>query len=357
MKSIREAKIKGKKVLVRADLDVPLEQRAKDDGRIAVGDDFRLKMCLPTIKYLVNGGARVIVCGHLDRPGGKAVEDLRMAPVAERLEELLGVEIVYTPPHSPAPGAGSAEAPGAFPVAALTPAAGPVILLENLRFDPREKENDPQFAKELASLADLYVNESFATCHRAHTSMVGVPKLLPAYVGLRLGEEVEKLSALRENPQRPLIFIIGGAKVETKAAAVQKLSRYADKILLGGKLMFEESLEGVPNVVFPKDAVDTFDIGPESISLFKRELGNAKTVVWNGPLGKFEQPRYERGTRVLAEFLGRIDTDVVVGGGDTLAAIKKFGLREEMDFVSTGGGAMLAFLTGADLPGLQVLEN
>ncbi len=350
MKSVREADVKGKKVFVRVDLDVPVEPKEGDGKRIA--DDFRLRKCVPTLKYLLENNATIILCGHLDRPGGKVVENLRMGPVAERLEELLGVGVDYRSlRNSSKPGFGTGLK------AWLFPCAGPLVLLENLRFDSREKKNDPQFAKELASLADLYVNESFATCHRAHTSIVGVPEILPAYAGLQLEEEIKRLSAVREDPIRPLIFIIGGAKVETKAAAVRELSHYADKILVGGKLMFEESLEELPNVIFPVDAVDIYDVGEESVELFKEELEGAGTVVWNGPLGKFEDQRYERGTRIIAEFLSGIRADIVVGGGDTLAALKKFELRKKMDFVSTGGGSMLLYLVGDTLPGLAVLEN
>ncbi len=344
MKSVREADVKGKKVLVRADLDVPLEPKSGDGKRIV--DDFRLRKCLPTLKYLRENDATVILCGHLDRPGGKVEEDLQLDPVAEYFSEHMGLV------HKSDQIIGDAVRETVKDLESCD-----ILVLENLRFDPREKKNDPQFAEELASLADLYVNESFATCHRAHTSIIGVPKILPAYAGLQLEAEIKKLSAVREDPARPLVFIIGGAKVETKAVAVRNLSQYADKILLGGKLMFEKSLEELPNVIFPVDAVDTYDVGAESVEFFKEELEGAGTVVWNGPLGKFEAPRYARGTRIIADFLSGINADIIVGGGDTLAALKQFGLREEMDFVSTGGGSLLEYLVGDTLPGLAVLEN
>ena len=374
MKLVREADVSGKRVLVRADLDVPLEE-FRDKGqepKARVADGFRLEACLPTLEYLVRERARVIICGHLDRPGGRMVEELRMDPVAGFLSNYLG------PLHK------SDEVVGPVVEDVVSEMEeGDILLLENLRFNPGEKVNDSRFAKNLASLADIYVNECFATSHREHASIVGVPEYLPAYAGFRLKEEIEKLTEIKSTPRfgtewkdpssprqrggqapgrvfpseshRPLVFIIGGAKTETKVPLVRKIAQYSDKILLGGKLMFERSLENIPNVVFPVDAVGIYDIGPKTVEMFKEVLEKARTVVWNGPLGKFEEPRYARGTRIIADYLTRIDADVVAGGGDTLAALEEFGLRDKMGFVSTGGGAMLAFLAGEELPGIEVL--
>jgi len=345
MNLIGEASVQGRRVLVRCDLDVPL-RTPSGVGSAVVADEFRLRACLPVLKYLVEHEAKIIVCGHLDRPGGKVVEGLRLNPVAKILSGYLGnlskIDAVV--------GRDVQQSS-----ANLKP--GEILLLENLRFVPGEEENDPQFAKELASLADLYVNEAFAVSHRKHASVVGVPRYLPSYAGLRLAEEVETLSRVRECPQRPLVFVIGGAKVKTKVPLVKKIASYADRILLGGKLMFEDSLRGIPNTQFPVDHVDNYDIGPQTVDIYKRELSEAGMVVWNGPLGKFELPQYARGTRELAGYLAGLDVDVIAGGGDTLAALRVFGLRERIGFVSTGGGAMLSFLSGEALPGLEVLHR
>jgi len=418
MKSIREANVTGKRVLVRCDLDVPIRLTAGSRQLIAVVDDFRIRACLPTLEYLINEGAKVVICGHLGRPGGKVVPELRLDPVAEVLGRCFGeprlnlcrfhhselgsesdgnrpilkqvqddggqvqslistrlvlglprtrfgdgesAGILFQESENPArEGGDEAVEHGAEGAQGGTKTSGVsprFLLLENLRFHPGEKANDPEFAGELAGLADIYVNECFATSHRAHASIVGVPKLLPAYGGLRLEEEVETLSKVREDPVRPLVFVMGGAKTETKVPLVRKISKYADRILLGGRLMFEKSLENVPNVVFPVDDVDGFDIGPETIELFKEILVEAGTVVWNGPLGKFESADYADGTKEIASFLTQISADIVVGGGDTVAALKQFGLRDKIGFVSTGGGAMLAFLAGEHLLGIEVLKH
>ena len=311
MKSVKEADVTGKKVLLRADLDGPVE----------VG----LEETLPTIKFLIEKNAKVILAGHLGRPEGKVVEKLRLDPVAEKLREYLPAT------HKD------------------------VLLLENLRFHPGETGNDPDFAKELASLADLFVNDCFAASHREHASIVGVPQLLPSYAGLQLVEETTILCSVVKNPKRPLLIIVGGAKAETKAPLVRKLSKIADKALLGGTLMFEQSLEGIPNVIFPIDTVGIEDIGPETIKMFVDEIKKAKTVIWNGPMGIIDTKEFKAGTRAIAEALAESKAHTVVGGGDTVAALTRFGLRDKMDFVSTGGGAMLQFLAEGTLPGLEVL--
>ena len=356
MKSVKKVEVAGKKVLLRGDLDVPLK-----NGKVA--DDFRIKAALPTIEYLVKKKAKLIIAAHLDRPKGRVVEKLRLDPVAEKLSEYL--KTVHKLDDCVGPNV--EKAVGAM-------AEGDVLLLENLRFHPGEEENDPEFAKELASLADIYVNDCFATSHRKHASIIGVPKLLPSYAGLRLMEESILLHSknlladacrtlhfsLRskssiQSAQKPLIFIMGGAKAETKGPLVKKLSKIADKILLGGTLMFEQSPEGIPNVIFPIDAVGIKDIGPETVKMFVEEIKEAKTIVWNGPLGIINTKEFEVGTRKIAEALAASEAYTVVGGGDTVAALKRFGLRDRIDFVSTGGGAMLQFLADGTLPGLEAL--
>lgn len=341
MKSVKEAEVSGKKVILRADLDVPLE-----DGKVA--DDTRLRALLPTLEYLIENRAQVLIIGHLGRPtsakasagkpGMRFVPELSLKPVAEKLSELSNSEIKLI---------GGLEEAKDFKG---------VGMLENLRFWPEEEANDPAFARKLASLGDLYVNDAFAASHREHASIVGIPKYLPAYAGFRLEEEVKELGSVLENPERPLIFIIGGAKTETKKPLVPAFAKIADKVLLGGLLTFAPELEGIPNVVFPIDAVDAYDIGPKTLEKYINILKSAKTVVWNGPLGVWEDNRYEVGTRAIAEELALLPGKTVVGGGDTIAAINAFGLLSKMSYVSLGGGAMLEFLAGKNLPGLEALS-
>lgn len=329
MKSAREAKLREKKVLLRADLDVPIEK-----GKVR--EDHRLKALLPTLNYLLREKAEVLIIGHLGRPEGKKDPSLSLKPVAARLEKLIGQKIAFFEHYS------------------LITNHYPLSMLENLRFWKGEEENDPAFAKKLAALGDLYVNEAFAASHRA-ASIVQLPKFLPAYAGFRLEEEVRELGSVLKELERPLVFVLGGAKTETKKPLVPALAKIADKVLLGGLLMFERELEGIPNVVFAPDSVDASDIGPNSIKLFASIIRDAKTVVWNGPLGIWEDNRFKLGTRAIAEELAILPGRTVVGGGDTIAALSAFGLLSKMGYVSLGGGAMLEFLAGERLPGLVAL--
>ncbi|NIT03740.1 phosphoglycerate kinase [Candidatus Saccharibacteria bacterium] len=339
VKTIKGVKPKGKRVVLRADLDVPLRQA---QVKLEVGEDYRLKAFLPTLKLLLNGGAKVLITGHLGRPEGKVDPELSLKPVADWFSSKLGREVKFLSNYS------------------LLSSNYSLAMLENLRFWPGEEKNPSSssgqaFAKKLASLGDIYVNEAFAASHRPHASISALPKLLPSFAGLRLGEEVAHLSGVVKNPERPLVFILGGAKTETKAPLVAAFAKVADKVLLGGLLMFRQDLEGVEGVVFPTDAVDAYDIGPKSIKLFLSEAKKAKTLVWNGPLGKWEDKRYEFATRALAEALAAHPGKTVIGGGDTIAALSAFDLLGEMDYVSLGGGAMLEFLAGKKLPGLEAL--
>lgn len=345
MKSVREAKVAGKKILLRADLDGPVKRLGARGGWESV-DEAGLEAILPTIRLLVEKGAKTIIIGHLDRPGGKVVKELRLDPVAKKLSEHL--QAIHKVDECIGP-----EVEAAIKVMGN----GDLLLLENLRFYQGEEENDPQFAKGLAFLADIYANDCFATSHRRHASIVGIPRLLPAYAGLRLAKETMILHRIIVEAKRPLLIIVGGAKAETKAPLVRKLSKIADKILLGGTLMFEKSLEEIPNVVFPVDAVRIDDIGPRTIKLFEEEIKKAKTVVWNGPLGVTLKKEFEVGTRAVAKALVESGAYTVVGGGDTVAALDRFGLRDKVGFVSSGGGAMLQFLADGTLPGIEVLER
>ncbi|OGC54693.1 hypothetical protein A2797_02305 [candidate division WWE3 bacterium RIFCSPHIGHO2_01_FULL_48_15] len=342
MRLIREADLNGKKVLVRADLDVPIEKGI-------VGEDYRLKALLPTLKYLLENGASVLIIGHLGRPEGKPDPALSLEPVAKRLSELLGQKIKFSPDYSLITNHNREIA--RFGV---TKPSYSLAMLENLRFWPGEEANDLDFAKKLSALGDIYVNEAFAS-HRAHASIVLVPKLLPSYAGLRLEQEILHLSGVIENPARPLVFILGGAKTEIKKPLIADFAKIADRVLLGGLLMFDKELEKIPNVVFPVDSADGSDIGPETIKLFASITKEAKTVVWNGPLGIWEDNRFELGTRAIAEELALLPGKTIVGGGDTIAAISAFGLLDKMSYVSLGGGAMLEFLAGKKLPALAAL--
>lgn len=339
MKGLKEADVKGKRIILRADLDVPLEE-----GKVV--DDTRLKALLPTLKYLLKEKAKsVLIIGHLGRPKSKRDPELSLKPVADHLAKLLDKRIKFLPNYQ------------------LPTTNYQLSVLENLRFwpgeslDPARDKEAQKFAEKLASLGDLYVNEAFAVSHRKHASIVGIPKLLPAYAGFQLEKEVEELSNVLENPKRPLVFILGGAKVKTKKPLVPRFAKVADKILLGGLLMFSQELEGTPKVVFPVDAVEAYDIGPKTIDLFIKEITKAGTVVWNGPLGMWEDNRYELGTRAIAEALSVCPAKTIVGGGDTIAALNAFDLLDKIDHISLGGGAMLQFLAGKKLPGIEALGS
>ena len=340
-RSVRDADVAGKRVLVRVDFNVPLE-----DGRVA--DDTRIRAALPTLSLLLErGAAELVLCSHLGRPKG-ADPAFSMAPVRERLAELLPDERVR--------------------------------LLENTRFDPREKANVPTFAAELAAHGDLYVNDAFGSAHRAHASTEGVAHLLPAFAGLLLERELEELGALVEGPERPFVAVTGGAKVEDKIGVLRALSERADRLLVGGK-MAEKRDTLAPlgeKLVLPVDVVAAaafeadaearkvavedlpdgwlgLDIGPRTRERFAEEIAGARTVFWNGPMGVFEWPRFAAGTRAVAEAVAACDGHTVVGGGDSVRAVYELGLAERIDWVSTGGGAALELLEGKELPGVLAI--
>lgn len=302
---------KEKKVLVRCDFD-----------------GGRLKENLPAVKYLLDGGVKeIVLLSHLGKPEGKVVENLRMAPVEEKFRELLDSK--------------------------------KISFLENLRFDSREEANDLGFARELAGLGDFYVNEAFASSHREHASIVGIPKFLPHCAGLHFASEVENLSRVLENPIRPLVFVIGGAKPETKLPLIADFSQIADTVLVGGTLpktqRSKEAKIQNKNILFADLTGDGFDINEDSIRKFVEIIKRAGTIVWNGPMGKYEDEKYETGTKKIGEAIAESKGFKVVGGGDTIAALKKFKILNKMDYVSTGGGAMLEFLTKGSLPGIEAL--
>jgi phosphoglycerate kinase len=386
-KTIQDVDVAGKRVLVRADFNVPLE-----DGKVV--DDTRIRAALPTIQQLVGQKARVILCSHLGRPGGKVVEELRLDPVADALSDLLGQDIDKV---DDCIGPGVKEA-----VHALEP--GDVLLLENTRFHPGEKANDPAFAAKLASIADIYVDDAFGTAHRAHASTEGVAHHLPAVAGLLMERELEVLGRVRQNPGHPLVIILGGAKVSDKIGVVEQFLEEAETLLIGGgmantflkargtevgqSLVEEESLETAretldragADLILPVDVVEAdafdadaehwitdvdhvssqrqiLDIGPETVDLFQEALAPAKMVVWNGPLGVFEMPPFAHGTFAIARALAGLDAQTISGGGETAAAIHQAGVTDQFTHVSTGGGAFLTFLEGKDLPAVAALDD
>jgi len=388
-KTIRDIDVKGRRVFVRVDFNVPL-----DRGRIT--DDHRITASLPTINYLLDHGAAVILASHLGRPKG-ADPALRMDPVASRLSELLGRPVRKL---DDCVGPAVTEA-----AAAMRP--GDVVLLENLRFHKEEEANDPAFAKQLASLADIYVNDAFGTAHRAHASTAGIAAFLPAVAGLLMERELQFLGNVLEQPQRPLVVILGGAKVGDKIGVIRNLLRLAQTMLLGGgmcytflratgaetgsslceedrldlarELMAEAKQRGV-KLLLPVDVVAAervaagaptrvvdaraipagwtgVDIGPKTVEAFSAPIAGAGTVLWNGPMGVFEIPAFADGTRAIAKAVAESSAESIVGGGDTAAAVEEFGYADKMTHVSTGGGASLEFMEGQTLPGVAVLQN
>ncbi len=386
-KTIRDVDVRGKRVLVRVDFNVPLK-----DG--AVADDTRIRAALPTVNYLLEQGATLILCSHLGRPKGKIVPELRMAPVATRLAELLG---------RPVKKLDDCVGPEVETVVKATPPSD-VILLENTRFHPEERANDPEFAQQLASLAEIYVNDAFGAAHRAHASTEGVTHYLPAVAGFLMEKELKFLGQATENPEHPYVAILGGAKISDKIGVIENLLKECDRLLIGGgmantffkamgfevgdSLIEEGAVETAEallkqaggTLVLPVDVViaDAFDndartrvvapnevppgwrildVGPKTVSTFESALGGAKTVVWNGPLGVFEMPNFAKGTFALAQSLADLDAVTIIGGGDSAAAVRQAGLTAKMTHVSTGGGASLEFLEGKILPCVAVLED
>ena len=392
-KTVRDVDVQGKKVLMRVDFNVPL----KDDpvtGDRTITDDTRIRGALPTIQYLLDRGAALILMSHLGRPKGKVVPELSLKPVAAHLGELLGQEVQL------APGVVGPEVEAA--AAALQP--GQVLLLENTRFLAGEEKNDPALAEQLAKLGDLYVNDAFGAAHRAHASTAGIAAYLPAVAGLLMEKEIEFLGAAIEDPKSPFVAIIGGAKISDKIGVIRNLLTKVDALLIGGgmantflaaqgyemadSLVEEESIdtakalmaEGGSKLVLPVDGVvaDAFsadanykvvpvdgveagwrilDIGPATVKLFGTKLADAKTVVWNGPMGVFELAPFAAGTNAVAKMLAESSAVTIIGGGDSVAAVQQAGLANQMSHISTGGGASLEFMEGKTLPGVAALKD
>jgi len=346
MKTIKDFDLANKKVLVRCDFNVPID----DAGNIL--DDFRIKKTLPTIQYLMQHKAKVVLMSHLDPEETGFVEpQFNLGEVAKRLSELLNVTVVKT---DDCLGEKTQQMVGALK-------SGQVLLLENLRFHMGEKQNTDVFAKNLAGLAQIYINDAFSVCHRAHASVVGIPKYLPSGVGLLVEEEIKKLDKILKNPKHPLIAIVGGDKVGTKVAFINNISRLADFVLIGGLLKKESiaehiSFENPDKIIGPEDNLDAPDIDQKTVDLFVEKILAAETVVWNGPFGKFEDEKYKEGTLAISKAIIESKAFSVVGGGQTVEFLNKEGMIDKFSHVSTGGGAMLDYLSGEKLPGLEVLK-
>ncbi|MFX3622567.1 MAG: phosphoglycerate kinase [Ectobacillus sp.] len=390
-KSIRDVDVKGKRVFCRVDFNVPMKE-----GKIT--DETRIRAALPTIQYLAEQGAKVILASHFGRPKGQVVEEMRLTPVAKRLGELMGKDVIKTD-----------EAYGPEVQAAIDRMKeGDVLLLENVRFYPGEEKNDPELAKEFAKLADLYVNDAFGAAHRAHASTAGIADYLPAVSGFLMEKEIEVLGKALSNPDRPFTAIIGGAKVKDKIGVIRNLLEKVDNLIIGGGLAYtfvkaqgyeignslleedkidlakefmEMAKEKGVNFYMPVDAVvaddfsenantkvvaidsipsdwEALDIGPKTAEIYADVIRNSKLVVWNGPMGVFEMDKFAGGTKAVAEALAQSpDTYSVIGGGDSAAAVEKFGLADKMSHISTGGGASLEFMEGKELPGVVRLND
>jgi len=345
MKTLRDFDVKNKRVLVRCDFNVPLD----DQGNIL--DGFRIKQTLPTINYLIEKGAKVILMSHLGRPEGRVVESLRLTPVQNRLMEYLDLSITKAPDCI-------GEEIKKWTMEMLP---SEILLLENLRFHKEEEENDESFAKTLSKLGDIYINDAFGVCHRAHASTIGIPKYLPSGAGLLLEKEVKVLRELMENATPPLVAIIGGKKAETKVKVIDKISEIGDWVLVGGLIQKEIKEKDIrlkfpQKIIGPVDEIEGKDIGPETCELFKRKIVLAKTIFWSGPLGIIEEEEFSKGSESVAQAIIKSSAFSVVGGGETIEFINKIGLTEKFNHLSTGGGAMLKFLSGQPLPGIKALE-
>ena len=389
--SVQDIKVAGKRVLVRVDFNVPLDER---NGVIT--DDSRIRAALPTIQYLIDEGAKVILCSHLGRPRGKVVEKLRLDIVAERLSQILGRQVVVT-----------TDSIGPDVEKAIEKLRnGEVLLLENIRFHPEEEENDASFAQALARLADIYVDNAFGAVHRAHASIVGITRHLPAVAGLLLKKELEALGNILENPAHPFGGLLGGAKIIDKVAMLENIMDKVDYLLIGGGMaatflkaqsyetglslieidmlstavgLMEKAARNRARLLLPVDVVVAdeisaeaevikavsidnisphlriVDIGPQTIRNFQEKLRQCKTVFWNGPMGIYEIPQFAEGTKNMARFLASLGAATIIGGGSTAEVVNELGLADKMTFVSTGGGASLRFLSGKTLPGVEAL--
>lgn len=390
--TVKDLNLDGKKVLMRCDFNVPLDENKN------ITDKTRIVAAMPTIKYVLDHNAKLILCSHLGRPKGEVKPELSLKPVADELSKELGREVKL---------AKDIVGPSAHELTENMK-EGDVVLLENVRFDPREEKNDEEFSKELASLAEVYVNDAFGTCHRAHASTAGVAAYLPSGVGFLIEKELKVLGDALNNPRRPFVAILGGAKVSTKIGVIDALLDKVDVLLIGGgmaytfyksmgygvgnsiceldkldlaKELMQKAKEKGVKLVIPVDNVigkefkpDTeskivayneipdgwegFDIGPKTVKMYEEELKNAKTILWNGPVGLFEFDKFANGTNSIAKYMANLDDcTTIIGGGDSAAAVTKIGLADKMTHISTGGGASLEFIEGKKLPGIEAIPD
>ncbi|MFH1665844.1 MAG: phosphoglycerate kinase [Candidatus Omnitrophota bacterium] len=389
-KTLADVQVKGKRVLMRADFNVPLDEKRN------ITDDSRIIAALPSIKYILDNGGRLILMSHLGRPKGEVKPEFRLTPVAERLSALLGKDVRKMD-----------DCVGEEVTAAVRDMKdGDVILLENLRFHKEEKSNDPGFARQLASLGDIFVEDAFGTCHRAHASTAGVTAYLPSVAGFLVQKEIKYFDKVTKNPDKPFCLILGGAKVADKIPVIENMLDKIDYLLIGGAMaytflksrlkgigasrvendmmdtvtkIFEKASEKNVSIFLPKDHVVAreikdgvrgkvvkehipdgwigLDIGPETVKSYKEVLKDSKTIVWNGPMGLFEMKPFMTGTRAVAKFIAELDATTVIGGGDTAAAVNQLGLGDKMSHMSTGGGASLEYLEGKELPGVAALND
>lgn len=383
--SMKDADVQNKTVLLRAELNAPL------DENLRVVDDYRIRETIPTIKYLLDNGAKVVICSKLGRPEGKVVPEMSMAPVAKKLQELMGVEVIMAPD----------VIGGEVKQLVDNTPTDKIVMLENVRFHPEEEENNSEFAKKIADLADVYVNDAFGTAHREQASVTAITKFLPSYAGLLMEKEVVALAKIADNPAQPLVAIIGGAKIEDKIDVINALAPKSEKILIGGALantflaakgfsigksVYQE--ENVPvakslleswgeKIVIPKDVLVAkalesaesnnvksekigpddlaLDIGPDTNKIFSEHIQKAKTIIWAGPLGYCENAMFNAGTKSAAEYIKKSGAFSVIGGGDTVSAVHSLGLENNFNHISTGGGASLEFLASKPLAGLDAL--
>ena len=390
-RTIEDLDVGGKKVLVRVDFNVPI------DGEGNITDDRRIKEALPTITYLSNKGAKVILMSHLGRPKGKFNPDFSLAPVSRRLSELLGIEIIFAKDVIGEDAISKANALG----------AGEIMLLENVRFHSEEEKNETQFAKRLSSLGEIFVNDAFGTAHRAHASTAGVAEYLPSAIGFLIKKELSFMGEAISNPEKPFVAILGGAKVSDKIGVIKNLMEKVDTLLVGGGMAYtfframgreigksiveDDKIELAANILkeaesksvkilLPVDTVVAFefkedtdyltvdsdkipadymgmDIGEKTRDIYSQVIENAKTVIWNGPMGVFETKPFAKGTYALAEAMSKVDGVTIIGGGDSAAAIEQLGFADKMTHISTGGGASLEFLEGKVLPGIDAVDE
>lgn len=374
LKTIRDLELKGRATFIRVDFNVPLDT---DQDPITVTDTNRIEEAIPTIRYAMDQGAKVVLASHLGRPKGNRNPKFSLQPVAAELARILQKDVPLTD-----------ECVGdGIEMMVKSMKEGELLLLENLRFYKEETENNEHFCNQLARLTDVYINDAFGTSHRKHASTYGLPSLMSKKgVGFLIEKEIRYLDPLLHSPAKPFYTILGGAKVSDKIKSIESLLRHVDGILVGGAMAYafyeaqgRELPEGAKKpapedviaaksilqytkkreieVLLPVDTVDSFDIGPKSIEVFQKKLQNAKTIFWNGPLGWFEKPEYAKATRAIAQFLSQIEAVKIVGGGDSVAAIRSMGLGEKFDHLSTGGGAVLEYLEKGKLPGIEILKQ